>query len=56
MNYFIKQCNYKFKYPCKYTITQAKSFAIEDIEYSDDLLKLEGGQEAFKKRENKYGI
>ena len=33
-----------------------KSFAIEDIEYRKDLLKLEGGKDAFKMRESKYGI
>ncbi|RDU63599.1 ATPase [Helicobacter didelphidarum] len=32
------------------------SFSIEDIEYRDDLLQLEGGKEAFKKRERKYEI
>jgi len=37
-------------------ITTFKSFAIEDIEFREDLLKLEGGKEAFKARECKYGI
>ncbi len=34
----------------------AKSFSIEDSEHKADLLKLEGGEEAFKKRERKYEI
>ncbi|MGL2802210.1 TrlF family AAA-like ATPase [Helicobacter pylori] len=34
----------------------AQSFTIESDEYRDDLLKLEGGEEAFKNRERKYGI
>lgn len=34
----------------------AKSFSIEDSEHKADLLKLEGGKEAFKKRERKYEI
>ncbi len=29
---------------------------IESDAYRDDLLKLEGGEEAFKNRERKYGI
>ncbi len=33
-----------------------RSFTIESDEYRDDLLKLEGGEEAFKNRERKYGI
>lgn len=33
-----------------------QSFTIESDEYRDDLLKLEGGEEAFKNRERKYGI
>lgn len=36
--------------------TKANSFAIENLEYRTDLLKLEGGKEAFQKREKKYGI
>ncbi len=31
-------------------------FMIESDEYREDLLKLEGGKEAFKNREKKYGI
>ena len=31
-------------------------FSIEDLEHRDSLLKLEGGIEAFKKRERKYNI
>ena len=34
----------------------AQSFSIEDSDYREDLLKLEGGKEAFKKRERKYEI
>ncbi len=34
----------------------AQSFTIESDAYRDDLLKLEGGEEAFKNRERKYGI
>lgn len=34
----------------------AQSFSIEDSENREDLLKLEGGREAFKKRERKYEI
>ncbi|WP_033794413.1 TrlF family AAA-like ATPase [Helicobacter pylori] len=34
----------------------AQSFMIESDEYREDLLKLEGGKEAFKNREKKYGI
>lgn len=36
--------------------TEAKSFTIENHECRVDLLKLEGGKEAFQKREKKYGI
>jgi len=36
--------------------TSIKSFTIEDIDNRDDLLKLEGGKEAFKKRERKYNL
>ncbi len=34
----------------------AQSFTIESDGYRDDLLKLEGGEEAFKNRARKYGI
>ncbi|WP_025449293.1 TrlF family AAA-like ATPase [Helicobacter pylori] len=34
----------------------AQSFTIESDGHRDDLLKLEGGEEAFKNRERKYGI
>ncbi len=34
----------------------AQSFMIESDEYEEDLLKLEGGEKAFKDRERKYGI
>ncbi len=34
----------------------AQSFMIESNEYKEDLLKLEGGEKAFKDRERKYGI
>ncbi|GAA8098240.1 gamma-glutamylcyclotransferase [Helicobacter pylori] len=34
----------------------AQSFMIESDAYRDNLLKLEGGEEAFKNRERKYGI
>ena len=34
----------------------AQSFSVEDIKHREDLLKLEGGKEAFKKRERKYEI
>ncbi len=34
----------------------ARSFMIESNEYKEDLLKLEGGEKAFKDRERKYGI
>ncbi len=34
----------------------AQSFMIESDAYRDDLLKLGGGEEAFKNRERKYGI
>ncbi|MCQ2788493.1 ATPase [Helicobacter pylori] len=33
-----------------------RSFTIESDEYKEDLLKLEGGEKAFKDRERKYGI
>ncbi|PDW93994.1 ATPase [Helicobacter pylori] len=33
-----------------------RSFMIESNEYKEDLLKLEGGEKAFKDRERKYGI
>ncbi|WP_033604421.1 TrlF family AAA-like ATPase [Helicobacter pylori] len=33
-----------------------RSFMIESDEYKESLLKLEGGKEAFKNREKKYGI
>ncbi len=33
-----------------------QSFTIESNEYKEDLLKLEGGEKAFKDRERKYGI
>ncbi|MCQ2927446.1 AAA family ATPase [Helicobacter pylori] len=33
-----------------------RSFMIESDEYKEDLLKLEGGEKAFKDRERKYGI
>ncbi|WRF11102.1 ATPase [Helicobacter pylori] len=34
----------------------AQSFMIESDAYKEDLLKLEGGEKAFKNRERKYGI
>ncbi len=34
----------------------ARSFMIESDEYKENLLKLEGGEKAFKDRERKYGI
>ncbi len=34
----------------------ARSFMIESGDHREDLLKLEGGKEAFKNREKKYGI
>ncbi|GAA7690058.1 PHP-associated domain-containing protein [Helicobacter pylori] len=34
----------------------AQSFMIESDKYKEDLLKLEGGEKAFKDRERKYGI
>ena len=37
-------------------ISSSVSFAIEDLNHREDLLKLEGGREAFKKREQKYNI
>lgn len=36
--------------------TESTSFSIENLKYRNDLLKLEGGKEAFKKREQKYNI
>lgn len=36
--------------------TESASFSIENTKHRDDLLKLEGGKEAFKKREQKYNI
>ncbi len=36
--------------------TRITTFSIEDLEHRDDLLKLEGGKEAFKKREQKYNL
>ena len=36
--------------------TSVTNFTIEDLDYREDLLKLEGGKEAFKKRERKYNI
>ena len=36
--------------------TSVKYITIENIKYREDLLKLEGGKEAFKKREQKYNI
>jgi len=37
-------------------VTSISSFPIEDLAYREDLLRLEGGAEAFKKREKKYNI
>ena len=37
-------------------LTSINSFSIEDLEYREDLLRLEGGAEAFRKREKKYNI
>lgn len=37
-------------------LTSSVSFSIEDLNHREDLLKLEGGREAFKKREQKYNI
>lgn len=37
-------------------LTKSKSFSIEEIAYRHDLLKLEGGKDAFQKRELKYNI
>ena len=37
-------------------VTSINSFPIEDLVYRKDLLRLEGGAEAFKKREKKYNI
>ena len=39
-----------------YSPEQNLNSSIEDIEFREDLLKLEGGKEAFKTRESKYGI
>lgn len=36
--------------------TSVKNFTIENLSHRDDLLKLEGGEEAFKKRERKYNL
>ncbi|MGM0642000.1 MAG: TrlF family AAA-like ATPase [Thermotogota bacterium] len=36
--------------------TKANSFAIENLDFRSDLFKLEGGKEAFQKREKKYGV
>ena len=36
--------------------TSVINFTIEDLSHREDLLKLEGGREAFKKRELKYNI
>lgn len=36
--------------------TSVTNFTIEDLFHREDLLKLEGGREAFKKREMKYNI
>jgi len=36
--------------------TTSTSFSIENLNYREELLKLEGGKEAFKKREQKYNI
>ena len=36
--------------------TNITHFTIEDLNHREDLLKLEGGKEAFKKRERKYNI
>ncbi|GAA7969649.1 hypothetical protein HpBT075_11950 [Helicobacter pylori] len=33
-----------------------QSFMIESDKHKEDLLKLEGGEKAFKDRERKYGI
>ncbi len=33
-----------------------QSFMIESDAYKEDLLKLEGGEKAFKDRERRYGI
>ncbi len=37
-------------------VTSVTNFTIEDLSHREDLLKLEGGREAFKKRELKYNI
>lgn len=36
--------------------TNVVNFAIEELAHRDDLLKLEGGKEAFRKRERKYNL
>lgn len=36
--------------------TSVRYITIEDVEHREDLLKLEGGAEAFKKRERKYNL
>ena len=36
--------------------TNVVSFTIEELVHRDDLLKLEGGKEAFRKREQKYNL
>jgi len=36
--------------------TSVQNFTIEDLAHRDDLLKLEGGEEAFIKRERKYNL
>ena len=36
--------------------TNVENFTIEDLAHRDDLLKLEGGKEAFMKRERKYNL
>ncbi len=36
--------------------TSVTYITIEDIDHREDLLKLEGGKEAFKKREQKYNL
>jgi hypothetical protein len=37
-------------------ITSSNSFTIENLEYRNSLLNLEGGLDAFEKREKKYNI
>ena len=36
--------------------TKITSFTIENMQQRDKLLALEGGSEAFRKREHRYGI